>query len=77
MKKACTFLLLLLFFTSCVAQTKIVKPKENSIIKSLNKKPKLIVGIVIDQMRYDYLTRFYSKYADDGFKRLVNEGFNC
>jgi len=48
MKKACTFLLLLLFFTSCGAQTKIVKPKENSIIKSLNKKPKLVVGIAID-----------------------------
>jgi len=77
MKKACTFLLLLLFFTSCIAQTKIVKPKDNSKIKSLNEKPKLVVGIVIDQMRYDYLTKFYAKYTDDGFKRLVNEGFNC
>ncbi len=77
MKKACIFLLLLLFFTSCIAQTKIVKPKGNNIVESLGNKPKLVVGIVIDQMRYDYLTRFYSKYADDGFKRLVNEGFNC
>ncbi|WP_340074315.1 alkaline phosphatase PafA [Leptobacterium sp. I13] len=39
--------------------------------------PKLVVGIVIDQMRYDYLTRFWDKYDDGGFKRLVNEGFNC
>ncbi|MFC2147647.1 alkaline phosphatase PafA [Bacteroidota bacterium] len=39
--------------------------------------PKLIVGIVVDQMRYDYLTRFWNHYGDDGFKRLVNEGFNC
>ena len=40
-------------------------------------RPKLLVGIVVDQMRYDYLTRFYDKYGDGGFKRLMNEGFNC
>jgi predicted AlkP superfamily pyrophosphatase or phosphodiesterase len=39
--------------------------------------PKLIVGIVVDQMRYDYLYRFSSKFGNDGFKRLMNEGFNC
>ena len=41
------------------------------------KQPKLVVGIVVDQMRYDYLTRFWDKYGDDGFKKLVNKGFNC
>ena len=40
-------------------------------------KPKLVVGIVVDQMRYDYLTRFWDQYGEGGFKRLVNEGFNC
>ncbi|MFD0798189.1 alkaline phosphatase PafA [Maribacter chungangensis] len=40
-------------------------------------KPKLVVGIVVDQMRYDYLTRFYSHYGEGGFKRMINEGFNC
>ncbi|CDF78310.1 alkaline phosphatase; Type I phosph odiesterase/nucleotide pyrophosphatase precursor [Formosa agariphila KMM 3901] len=40
-------------------------------------KPKLVVGIVVDQMRYDYLTRFYNKYGEGGFKRMINEGFNC
>ncbi|PKA97340.1 putative AlkP superfamily pyrophosphatase or phosphodiesterase [Flavobacteriaceae bacterium MAR_2009_75] len=39
--------------------------------------PKLVVGIVVDQMRYDYLTRFWNHYGNDGFKRLVEEGFNC
>ncbi|MEO9512019.1 MAG: alkaline phosphatase PafA [Flavobacteriaceae bacterium] len=39
--------------------------------------PKLVVGIVVDQMRYDYLTRFWNHYGDGGFKRLVNNGFNC
>ncbi|MCX7861459.1 MAG: alkaline phosphatase family protein [Bacteroidales bacterium] len=40
-------------------------------------KPKLIIGIVIDQMRYDYLTRFYDKLEVNGFKRFINEGTNC
>ena len=38
--------------------------------------PKLVVGIVIDQMRYDYLYRFYDQYSENGFKRLMNEGMN-
>ncbi|SFC83250.1 Predicted pyrophosphatase or phosphodiesterase, AlkP superfamily [Algibacter pectinivorans] len=42
-----------------------------------NDNPKLVVGIVVDQMRYDYLTRFYNKYGDGGFKRMMDEGFNC
>lgn len=41
-----------------------------------NDKPKLVVGIVVDQMRYDYLTRFWDQFGEEGFKRLVNEGFN-
>ena len=43
----------------------------------LNRSPKLVVGIVVDQMRYDYLTRFYNRFGDGGFKRMINEGFNC
>jgi predicted AlkP superfamily pyrophosphatase or phosphodiesterase len=42
-----------------------------------NVNPKLVVGIVVDQMRYDYLTRFYNRFGEGGFKRMVNEGFNC
>src|SRR3954452_4145098 len=39
-------------------------------------RPKLVVGIVIDQMRWDYLYRYYNIYkADGGFKRFLNEGF--
>lgn len=40
------------------------------------KRPKLIVGIVVDQMRYDYLFKYFNKYSETGFKRLLNEGFN-
>ena len=41
---------------------------------SVENKPKLIVGIVIDQMRYDFLYRYWDKYSNDGFKRLLAEG---
>ncbi|BDD02029.1 alkaline phosphatase PafA [Persicobacter psychrovividus] len=41
------------------------------------KRPKLVIGIVVDQMRYDYLTRFYDHYQDEGgFKYLINNGIN-
>lgn len=36
--------------------------------------PKLIVVLSIDQMRTDYLTRYWHKFQSGGFKRLVNEG---
>ena len=40
-------------------------------------RPKLVVGIVVDQMRYEYIYRYWNKYGTGGFKRLVNEGFFC
>lgn len=40
-------------------------------------RPKLIVTIVADQMRWDYLYRYYDRYTDKGFKRLMNDGFRC
>jgi len=41
------------------------------------KVPKLLVGIVVDQMREEYLLRFYDQFGENGFKRLIREGFNC
>jgi len=38
-------------------------------------RPKLVVGIVVDQMRQEYLFRYQSKYGPDGFRRLIGEGF--
>ena len=40
-------------------------------------RPKLVVGVVIDQMRWDYLYRYYDKYQNNGFKRILSEGFSC
>lgn len=48
-----------------------------SSISAQEENPKLVVGIVVDQMRYDYLTRFDKKFGENGFKRMIREGFNC
>jgi predicted AlkP superfamily pyrophosphatase or phosphodiesterase len=40
-------------------------------------RPKLVVGLVIDQMRWDYLYRYNDLYGANGFKRLLKEGFTC
>lgn len=41
------------------------------------RRPKVIIGITVDQMRYDYIERYWNDYSEGGFKRLVNEGFFC
>src|SRR4051794_13556879 len=56
------------FITATFAQT-----TDNSV-----QRPKLVVGIVVDQMRWDYLYKFYSLYSETGgFKRILNKGFSC
>jgi predicted AlkP superfamily pyrophosphatase or phosphodiesterase len=65
MKNSIVFVFLsLLLFTGCKQE------------KIAPKKPKLVIGIVIDQMRYDYLIRFADKYGNDGFKRIIKDGFS-
>lgn len=46
------------------------KPEKKS------KKPKLVIGIVIDQMRYDYLTKYANSYGEGGFNRILENGFS-
>ena len=69
------YLLALFFFfiliPTCIAQ---IESQDEYLNES---KPKLVVGIVVDQMRYDYITRFYNKFSEGGFKRMINEGFDC
>ncbi|MEY5042864.1 MAG: hypothetical protein RJA19_91 [Bacteroidota bacterium] len=40
-------------------------------------RPKLVVGITVDQMRPDYLSRYWADFEDGGFKRLYSGGFVC
>jgi len=44
---------------------------------SVVRRPKLVVGIVVDQMRWDYLYRYVDRYSERGFKRLLRQGFSC
>ena len=45
--------------------------------RKFSERPKLVVGVVVDQMRWDYLGRYYDQFGDDGFKRLIEEGYSC
>lgn len=40
-------------------------------------KPKLVVNIIVGQMRYDYLLRFADNFQDNGFLTMVNDGVVC
>jgi len=40
-------------------------------------RPRLVVGIVVDQMRWDYLSRYYDRFTADGFRRLIDGGYSC
>ncbi len=74
-------LILLSFFVFMVGAVNAQRKSKGKISTQNNvqpySSPKLVVGIVVDQMRYDYLTRFWNHYEQGGFKRLVNQGFNC
>jgi hypothetical protein len=63
MKKLFSIVLLLFVGTSISAQSQ------------SSERPKLVVGIVVDQMRQEYLYRFGNKFGEGGFKRLINNGF--
>ena len=76
MKQSISLFVLAFLVISCKAQNESLNNHSASKSQSLER-PKLVVGIVVDQMRYDYLTRFYSKYGEGGFKRMMNEGYNC
>ena len=55
----------------CVAFISIAAHSQNP------NRPKLVVGVVVDQMRWDYLYHFYNRYENNGFRRLLREGFSC
>ena len=76
MKYLSALLFFFILIPSCIAQMEIsqIESRNDYLTES---KPKLVVGIVVDQMRYDYITRFYNKFGEGGFKRMINEGFDC
>jgi predicted AlkP superfamily pyrophosphatase or phosphodiesterase len=65
--------IMLALISSCATN----KTKQTAQHATTATQPKLVVGIVVDQMRYEYLYRYQSKFGEGGFKRLLNQGFNC
>jgi len=49
----------------------------NAMVRKGKGQPKLVVGIVVDQMRWDFLYKYNDRYTDGGFKRLMEQGYNC
>jgi len=41
-----------------------------------NINPKLVIGLVLDQMRYDYLFRYWDKLSDGGLKKMLSSGYS-
>jgi len=70
------FSLALLSASIASAQTKKTVSTQAKTIPAEVARPKLVVGLVVDQMRWDYLYRYYNRYTNGGFKRLINEGFS-
>lgn len=64
------FFILALSCASSLSQ----KKEEASVVNSIDR-PKLVVAIIVDQMRYDYLLKYWYNFSNNGFKRLVNKGF--
>ncbi|MHA4896567.1 alkaline phosphatase PafA [Pedobacter sp. PWIIR3] len=70
------------FILSCMISTAGVAQSKKTITTTKTfpanvARPKLVIGMVIDQMRWDYLYRYYNRYSNGGFKRLINEGFSA
>lgn len=63
----------LLLLSACATS----QPASKTAAVNISSSPKLIIGITVDQMRYDYLQRYWNDFTDGGFKRLVGEGFIC
>jgi predicted AlkP superfamily pyrophosphatase or phosphodiesterase len=70
-----------LFFTCFLLMAFLAGAQKTSVPKASNasiQRPKLVVGIMVDQMRWDFLYRYYDRYAaNGGFKRMLNQGFTC
>jgi predicted AlkP superfamily pyrophosphatase or phosphodiesterase len=64
-----TYIIILSFSINISAQ-------KNNTTNTTASKPKIVVGIVIDQMRWDYLYRYSNRYSNEGFNRLIKKGYS-
>ncbi len=65
------------FFLSFILSGSIIFSVNAQDPRIPSENPRLIIGIVIEQMRSDYIARFWDKFGEGGFKRLIHEGTYC
>jgi len=57
-------IIVLLSFFSAAGQIAYIPPE----------KPKLVVAIIVEQLRYDQIEKLKNRFGEDGIRRLINEG---
>ena len=68
---------IVIFISFCLLSVTSIAQKQTSNIKN-SPKPKLVVGIVVDQMRWDYVNKFKPFFkTQNGFLHFINEGATC
>ncbi len=65
MNRGFLLVIMIIGFLSAIGQTN----------QKATKSPKLIVGMMVDQMRWDFIYRYQHRYGEGGFKRILREGF--
>ena len=64
MKRILIFISFIIVSFTLSAQTAYIPPE----------KPRLVIGIIVEQLRYDQLERMRDMLPDNGIRRMVNEG---
>lgn len=76
--KTLPILLLSFFgFAGCAPSTAQKSAPVNAEPDRFSDRPQLVIGITVDQMKMEYLYKYWHLFSDGGFKRLVNDGFVC
>jgi predicted AlkP superfamily pyrophosphatase or phosphodiesterase len=66
--------ILLAGFVTCLSVLSVVCP--TAVASAYNGHPKLVVIVIIDQFRGDYLERYRDQFVEGGFRLLLDKGAN-
>jgi predicted AlkP superfamily pyrophosphatase or phosphodiesterase len=75
--KSMLFILCMGCFGAVFFSCKTTQVSAQSGAAPMGQMPKLVVGITVDQMRYDYILRYWNDFGKNGFQRLIKDGFIC
>jgi predicted AlkP superfamily pyrophosphatase or phosphodiesterase len=68
----------IVYLVTCISTLFFINRTYSQEVKTIPpEKPRIIVGIVVSQMRYDYIQRFWDKLDENGIRLLVNRGTSC